>query len=235
MMLIRHRSPCTPSQFQEIRLACGSSAEVRWQLHVRLGNNAHPRSSMMRMMRMMRAMRSMVLLSTLLGACTVGEVPRADGGGMTSTTDRNTCEARPVSVLPPYNHVSLPAGPRAGTACLDAGCHGAGGAGGQFAFAGTVYKETAAVTAAGGATVRIFKPGNDTSLGEATTDSAGNFIIRNPASFAAFPYETHVTACGAATDIRPMLSAVTAADANCGTGGSCHGAGGTQGAVYLSD
>jgi len=182
-------------------------------------------------------MRSMALLSALLGACTVGEAPGSDGGGSNmSTTDRNTCEPAPASVLTAYSHSSAPTGPRAGQACMNAGCHApAGGGATPFAFAGTVYKETAAVTPAPGVTIRIFKPGNDTSLAEAVTDNAGNFIIRNPGNFADFPYETHVTVCGASTEIRPMISPVSAADANCSTGGSCHGQGGTQGAVYLAN
>jgi hypothetical protein len=121
---------------------------------------------------------------------------------------------------------------------MDTACHGPGGASTPFAFAGTVYKETAAVTAAVGVTVRIFAPDGMKSLVEAVTDNAGNFVIRNPAMFASFPYETHVTACGASANvggIRPMISPVAAADANCNVGGSCHGTAGTQGAIYLAD
>jgi len=121
---------------------------------------------------------------------------------------------------------------------MDTGCHGPGGTSTEFAFAGTVYKETAAVTAATGVTVRIFAQNGTTSLAEAVTDNAGNFVIRNPAMFAAFPYETHVTACGASADvggIRKMVSPIAASSANCNASGSCHGMAGTQGAIYLSD
>jgi hypothetical protein len=32
-----------------------------------------------------------------------------------------------------------------------------------------------------------------------------------------------------------MVSMISAGDANCNLGGSCHGTAGTQGAVYLAD
>ena len=189
---------------------------------------AHPRGSMK---------RSTVLLTALLSACTVGEVPGGDGGGSGSgDNDRNLCENRVATVAPAHDHVAAPLGPRARSGCMDAtGCHGPGGAGGAFAFAGTLYKETSAITPSTGATVRIFAVGGMKSLAEAVTDSAGNFVIRNPAMFTAFPYETHVTACGTSTTIVPMISPIAVADANCNAGGSCHGAAGTQGAVYLRD
>lgn len=179
---------------------------------------------------------SMALLSALLCACTVGEAPTIDGGGGSNGEDHDVCEPRAATIAPAHNHGTAPTGARAQTACLDAGCHATTGGGSTpFAFAGTVYKETAAVTPATGVTIRIFKPPGKTSLAEAVTDDAGNFVIRNPAMFADFPYETHVTACGVSTTIRPMISPIPMADANCNTGGSCHGAGGGQGAIYLGD
>jgi hypothetical protein len=184
---------------------------------------------------------SMVLLTALLAACTVGEVPRGDGGGGSNDNDRNVCEPRVAAPTAAHMHAASgtdPAGARARSACMATTCHGPGGTSTPFAFAGTVYKETAAVTAATGVTVRIFAPGGMKSLAEAATDDAGNFVIRNPTMFAAFPYETHVTACGASASvggIRPMISPIATADANCNVGGSCHGTAGTQGAIYLSD
>jgi hypothetical protein len=188
---------------------------------------SHQRGSMMRSMALPFAL--------LLGACTVGEAPNTgrDGGG-SGAAERDTCETRVAAPPPPYMHSSAPTGPRAGTACMDAGCHG-NNSGRDFAFAGTVYKETAAVTPATGVTVRIYELGAPTPLAEAVTDMAGNFRIGNPAMFAAFPYETHVTACGPQINIRPMVGQISKAEANCSTGGSCHGTGGTQGAVFFSD
>ena len=183
---------------------------------------------------------SLALLSALLCACTVGEVPARDGGGSGSGSnngeDRNLCEPRAATIAPAHQHTGAPTGARARAGCMDNNCHGpTTPASTQFAFAGTAYKETAAVTPATGVTVRIFAVGGKTSLAEAVTDDAGNFVIRNPGNFAAFPYETHVTACGTSINIRPMVGVINAGDANCNLGGSCHGAAGTQGAVYLPD
>ena len=156
--------------------------------------------------------------------------PPAEDG---PASERYTCKPREASVATAYSHVSAPTGARAGTACLDAGCHDAGGPSRQLSFAGTIYKESAARTPQAGVTVRIFKPGNDQSLAQAVTDSAGNFVIRMPGTFVDFPYDVQVTACGASAPIRPMSSALIAADANCSTGGLCHGGG--QGAVHFAD
>lgn len=180
---------------------------------------------------------STALLFALLGACTVGEPPAVDAS--VANADRTVCEDRAATIAPAYQHAAAgaePAGARARAGCQNAGCHVMGGAAPtQFAFSGTVYKETAAVTPAAGVTVRIFKPGNNVSLAEAVTNDAGNFIIRNPDMFTEFPYDTHVTVCGVSMTIKPMGSKIAAADANCNAGGNCHGTGGNQGAVYLGD
>lgn len=174
----------------------------------------------------------MALLSAALGACTVGEAPGSDAIVVNELT---VCEPRVAAPLTAYEHVSDPLGPRAGQPCLDGGCHAAGGAGGPFAFAGTAYKDSGAQTPAVGVTIRLYKPGGGTALAEAATDTAGNFIIRNPASYVDFPYETHVTGCGPTPDIKPMISQITAAEANCSLGGTCHGAGGGAGVIDLPD
>ncbi len=187
-------------------------------------------------------MRSMVPLFALLGACTVGEAPGSDGGGSGGGSNtRNVCVDRMATPTAAYNHTTAPTGPRAGLTCLDAACHIPAGGGGStpFAFAGTVYKDAGAQAPAAGVAVRIFKgdsnPNDDVPLATAITDSAGNFVIRNPGDFGNFPYDTHVTACGSNPEQKPMLSAVTAAEANCNIAGSCHGAGGTAGVIDLPD
>ena len=178
---------------------------------------------------------SMALLSALLCACTVGEAPTVDGGGNVGD-DKNVCEPRVSPVPVAHAHTAAPTGARSRTACMDAGCHAVtGGASTPFAFAGTVNKESAGVNVVAGATVRIFKVGGNKSLAEAVTDDAGNFLIRNPAMFTEFPYITHVTACGVSMEIRLMSGPIDAAAANCSAGTSCHGAGGSQGAVVLAD
>lgn len=176
-------------------------------------------------------MRSMPLLLALLGACVVGQAPEKIEAG-----DRTLCEERAATVAPAHQHGGTPAGARGQLGCMDTGCHSAVGGGARaFAFAGTVYKETSAQTPAGGVTVRIFKPGNNKSLAEAVTNDAGNFVIDNPSMFMDFPYETHATVCGVSMEIRLMAGKIGADSANCNAGGGCHGSGGTQGAVYLSD
>jgi hypothetical protein len=180
--------------------------------------------------------RFVSLLLPLLGAgllagCVVGQGPEKPDTG-----DRTVCEERAAAVLPAYSHVGMPTGTRAQMACMDAGCHSAvGGTARAFAFAGTVYKETSAVTPVGGVTVRIFKKGGTQSLAEAITNDAGNFVIDNPATFTEFPYETHVTGCGVSMEIRPMAGPIPIESANCNTGGGCHGPGGSQGAIFLAD
>jgi hypothetical protein len=179
--------------------------------------------------------RSVALLFALLTGCTVGEAPTTtDGGGSGSNNgdDRNVCVNRVAAPATAHDHGATN-GTRARQGCQDAGCHAVGGTGGVFAFSGTVYKETSAITPAAGVTVRIFKPGNNKSLASTVTDNAGNFNIKG--TFTDFPYITDVTACGTSTTIRPMVSMISAGDANCNLGGSCHGAAGTQGAVYLGD
>lgn len=167
----------------------------------------------------------------LLGACLVGQGPEKVEDG-----DRTVCEDRVTTIATAYSHSGMPMGPRSQMACQDAGCHAAVGGGARaFAFSGTVYKETSAVTPLGGVTVRIFKKGGTKSLAEAVTNDAGNFVIDNPAMFTEYPYETHVTGCGVSMEIRPMAGPIPIESANCNAGGGCHGAGGSQGAIYLSD
>jgi hypothetical protein len=183
----------------------------------------------------MRSMiRSSASLFLLLGACVVGEAP-PNGNGSGSNVERNTCEPRAATPAAAFNHVSDPTGPRAGAACLDAACHAQGGPGGQFAFAGTVYKDSGAQAPAAGVTIQIYTPDGKSPLAEAITDTAGNFVIRQPAMFQAFPYETQVSGCGPNPPIKPMISQITAAEANCNLGGSCHGAGGGAGVIDLPD
>ncbi|HWU85974.1 MAG TPA: hypothetical protein VN253_01815 [Kofleriaceae bacterium] len=183
----------------------------------------------------------MVLLSALLGACTVGEVPSGGGGpdGSTKLDVTAVCSERSASPATAYSHASAPTGPRAGQGCVTAGCHAAagGGAGANpFAFAGTIYKATDGATPAPGVTVHIFKAADKVSLGKAVTDTAGNFYITG--TFDAAPYQVLVSGCGPAkpNDIRPMNTPLNAAsDHNCSSG-ACHGVpGGGAGAAYLGD
>ena len=68
------------------------------------------------------------------------------------------------------------------------------------------------------------------------TDDAGNFVIRNPADFGNFPYDTHVTACGSNPEQKPKITLISsAAEGNCSLAGSCHGAGGGAGLIDIPD
>lgn len=179
--------------------------------------------------------RSVSLLLPLLGACLVGACVVGQGPEKPDTGDRTVCEDRVATVKMAHQHGGMPAGPRGQAACMDAGCHVMGGTARAFAFAGTVYKETSAVTAVGGVTVRIFKKGGTQSLAEAVTDDAGNFVIGNPEMFKDYPYDTHVTACGVSMEIKTMVAPIGVDSANCNAAGGCHGAGGSQGAIFLAD
>lgn len=174
-----------------------------------------------------RGMRCAWLL--LVVGCGSGDPAPAD----MALPERYTCAPRPDATAA-YAHTTAPTGPRAGTACVAGGCHLEGqlGAGATaLAFAGTIFKEAAGSTAAGRVTVRLFKPFQDTALASATTDDAGNFVIRG--SFAAFPYQIDATACGAQIPLRPMSSELGASDHSCSASGICHG--GSEGPIVFAD
>lgn len=177
-------------------------------------------------------LRSIVVLSALLGACDLGEVT-TDGGG-SGSADRTMCVDRAATIPPAHNHVTAPTGARAGLGCIAAGCHHEGslGAGAtSFAFAGTAYTSTAGDAPATGATVRMFANGGMTSLGKAITDDAGNFVIRG--GFAAYPYETDITACGSTPDKLPMVGKIDKTSGNCNAGGTCHANPGGLNPIYI--
>jgi len=177
--------------------------------------------------------KSVVFLPVLF-ACSVGtygETMQGTDGSMMA--DRDTCVNRVATANDAHNHAvsgagdtpATAAGPRSGTGCLAAAtCHGTGGAGGQFTFAGTAYKEMGTgVTPAVGATVRIFMPGTKTSLAKAVTDKAGNFYTQTVVTFPAAGLETDITACDSTpNNIIPMIAPIRANEANCSSSESCH-------------
>jgi hypothetical protein len=184
--------------------------------------------------------RSVVLMSALLGACTVGEVPIGGGGGDGGTSMDVTaiCSPRVASPAQAHQHATAPQGTRAGTGCLDPGCHGPVNPGSsQFGFAGTIYKTIDGAAPAPGVTVHIFKDDTKTSLGSAVTDSAGNFIIRD-LTLTAFPYKTLASGCGPVkpNDILPMIGTINNAERNCNSA-NCHAIPKVNGAgaAYLGD
>lgn len=164
----------------------------------------------------------------LLAACGSSSSPDA----APDASERYSCAPRVATITPAYSHTSAPVGPRAGSSCVSSSCHldtslGTGAT--AFSFAGTVLKD--ASSPATGVTVRLFGA-TDQALAHAVTDSAGNFIIRDPLT--AFPYQPDVTACGASFPIRPMSSQLTSPlDRSCNGSGICHG--GTRGPITFAD
>src|SRR5689334_2888449 len=120
---------------------------------------------------MLAPMRHAWLL--VLASCGSDPRPAPDTAPDTAAPERFTCAPRPDAAAPaPYSHTTAPTGPRARTACVNAGCHLAGqlGTGATaFAFAGTVFKDNAGTTAAPRLTVRVFKPFEGAALARATT------------------------------------------------------------------
>jgi len=200
-------------------------------------------------------MRHFVLLLAVVSACTVGEVklPGGDdgaggvdappGGGENprlKCADRGQLSTAHEHTL--NNPAGSPAGPRSGLGCMTAGtCHGPGGGGGEYAFAGTAYKEVGGTTAQATAIVRMFKEnptGVFAQVAVTVTDSAGNFFIAG--TYNDFPYISEITACGAdaaatpVAGIRPMVSKITTGQGNCNSGAGCHAVPGPM-AVWLAD
>ncbi|MDX2094144.1 MAG: hypothetical protein SFX73_40310 [Kofleriaceae bacterium] len=171
-------------------------------------------------------MRSTILLLALVTGCSVGEVALngggpdggggggGDGGGLAAA-----CVNRGQIGLA---HQHAGGGTNAGTNCMDGvACHAAGGAGGTFTAAGTLYKADK-VTPDPGAAVRIFSGGQTYT---AFADDAGNFRFTQAITY---PATTDASAC---PDAIPMLTQLRAGDGACARAG-CHVAG-AQGVVYL--
>ena len=179
--------------------------------------------------------RSLVLIPMLVAACSVGEYGESSGGDAMGGDDRNRCVQPVATPAAAYVHTANggDATPRAGQSCIAAGCHAAGQAGGEFAIAGTIYKDLNGTQPQPGVTVRIFPVGGNKSVASVVTDSAGNFIFRG--NYKAFPYITDVTGCGkdsVAVGIRPMIGSINAADISCNKAG-CHIAPGSMPAYLL--
>jgi hypothetical protein len=120
-----------------------------------------------------------------------GGGPPGDGAGPVMDA-MGACVPR-ASGAPAHLHMAG-TGTMAGTACLAAGCHGPGGQGPFFQFAGTVFDTNLKPTI--GVTVRVADP-NGVPLASLISDQAGNFyyegIAPNP-----FPSSAAVSGCPAA-------------------------------------
>jgi hypothetical protein len=156
--------------------------------------------------------------------CVVGDVGAPPGGGG-SPIDASPGEADAPVIpdgaiaavctdrgSPGLPHIHNTGGTsNKGQSCMSAACHAAGGQGGTFTAAGTVYRADS-TTANAGAVVRI-KFGTTTRL--AVTDTDGNFSFSQPITF---PVTVDTTAC---PDTTPMVG--SPAVGNCNSAG-CHDA-----------
>jgi len=171
--------------------------------------------------------RIAVILCTFLAACDVGDVSGekpvdANGSGkMDGSGSGNGCVN---STTPVAAHVHNAGGTtNAGLNCMQAGtgCHGTGGAGGAFTYAGTAYTQQGGTTPSTGVTIRV-KFGSTTST--TVTDDAGNFHSSDPITF---PATTDITSCPTVT---AMVNGLATGQGACN---NCHVAGGTQATIGL--
>jgi hypothetical protein len=170
---------------------------------------------------LLRAISISGLIVVALGACDVGEVPIGGGGGGgggpdapgTTLSFSTTCVDRSAQIGTAHIHATGGT-TNAGTACLNAGCHGPAQPGGEWAAAGTVYKQDG-TTPNPGAVVRI-KNGANTMT--AVTDDGGTFHFPAPVTPMTFPTITDVSACPAASK---MTAHLVSGNQNCSMAG-CH-------------
>jgi hypothetical protein len=167
---------------------------------------------------LLRALSTSVLVAIgLLAACDVGEVPIGggggpDGGGSGSAGFLTTCEDRATSIG--VSHIHTAGGTNnAGMACLNVACHGPAQPGGEFAAAGTVYKQDG-TTPNAGAIIRI-KNGDKTMI--TVSEDGGTFHFG--LATIAFPTITDVSACPNQSKMTTKLT--VGGGANCSQAG-CH-------------
>lgn len=182
-------------------------------------------------------LRTALLLSSLFAAaCTVGELPKNNGGttdagngsNMIDAAAGNGCSDRDPAPAAAYVHsAGAGGGTHAGDACMP--CHAQGGTGPQFQIAGTVYKADG-TTANAGVWVRL-KPAAGGTGGAAITDTAGNFRLSAGTVPMAFPALTETSVCPTVTPMSGQLAAN--GGGNCNASG-CHLRGGAQGVIKLS-
>jgi hypothetical protein len=172
-------------------------------------------------------MRSTVLLLALATGCSVGEVNLNGGGGGDGGGGGGGDGGGSAAICVDRGQVGVAhvhaagGGTNAGQDCMAAGCHNAGGPGGTFTAAGTVYKADK-VTPNPGAAIRIMSGGQTYT---AFADDAGTFRFTQAITY---PATTDVSAC---PDAVPMLGQLRAGQGACSLAG-CHIAG-AQGQIYF--
>ncbi len=159
-----------------------------------------------------------VVICAFLAACDVGSAVTTSGtdGGGSNTNNTAQCvnAVSPASAAHVHTNPSVATNPtNAGLDCLAAGCHSAGGGGGQFQFAGTIYTQTGGTTAAAGVTVRVSFGG---SVVTAVSDDHGNFYTSQAVTYGSTT-SADVTSC---PTITPMVNKLTATSS--GGCNSCH-------------
>ncbi len=160
--------------------------------------------------------RALVLLCTLLAGCVV-ETPVIQGpAGGTPTTTSTQCVNQVSTPVAAHTHaspVSATNPSNAGVDCLMSGCHAAGGAGGQFQFAGTIYTTVGGTTPATGVTVRV---SFGSSVATAVSDMQGNFYSFSTVTFGDTT-SADVTSCPTTSAMMKNLTVPTSGGCN-----SCH-------------
>lgn len=163
-------------------------------------------------------MRVVVVMSVFCAACEVDTAviittPSPDGGSNTNSTGQCVNGISPAAAAHTHASPSVAGNPsNSGLDCLASGCHAAGGAGGQFQFAGTIYTMTGGTTPAAGVTVRVAFGG---STATAVSDAAGNFYSATPVTFGTAAAD--VTSCPTVTSMVNQLTAASSGGCN-----SCH-------------
>ncbi len=181
-------------------------------------------------MAFLRTFTTSVLVMLAFAACDVGEVPIGGGGGGPdggggggSAGFTTTCVDRSPTPGISHNHAGVTVNPtRAGEGCLNVGCHGPAQPGGEFAAAGTVYKQDG-TTPNPGAVVRIKNGNNVITM---VAESGGTFHT-GPTTIM-YPTITDVSACPTSSPMVTKLSAL--GGPNCSQAG-CHTNGGGQGPI----
>jgi hypothetical protein len=190
--------------------------------------------------------KAVLLLGALISiaACDVGVVPLTntggDGGpGSGSGIQPNVCVNRKATadITPAHTHSApVVAGnpSNQGLQCISSGCHAAGGAGGEFSFAGTLYGSDGVTPDPGGAFVMIVGAGSSAvDANSPYTDAAGNFYL-GPAEgddiTATYPVQVWATAC---PTITPMTQTVQQGQGDCFTCHSTPPTGGASGPLTL--
>lgn len=175
-------------------------------------------------------MRRIVVITSLLFACDVGQLPGVGpdasmGGGDGSGSGSNACVDTVTPAAPAHLHAEGGTS-NAGLGCMDAGCHLEGNLGADapaYTFAGTVYTDATGTTPKAGATVWVDFNGTRVS---AVSDAEGNFYSMTPIEL---PAQTSATACPL---VLPMVGLIVTGGGNCN---NCHklGAGAQAVPVYV--